>query len=409
VKNIPFSHSEEWVFEGGMLEHTSKKFFRIVGVEWENEKGTVLYQPLIEQKEIGTLGFIFRTQGGVREILVQSKIEPGNVNVVQLSPTCQATESNLLRVHGGEKPPFGDIFSQGGTVLSETLQSEQGTRFLGKFNRNVSLELDSFDNSTLECTHRFVPIDDFLALLDTDYLINTDARSVLVCCPWEKLVTRTPFSRFATPWAHELSVSASFRYDKGVLQERLDSIIEKRSQGKKVALIPLQKLPGWHMTDDEITADEGGSFFVRQIAVTTKCREVAHWDQPILSSVTKGKAVLLCGRKNGILHFLFRSRKEPGFEHFYELGPSIVKEPGSQDSDEEKYVGAVIAECHQSEEGGRFFQEKNHYQIIDIGEVDEETGDDYWLTLSEVAYLLETGGWLTNEARSVLSLLLKWL
>jgi oxidase EvaA len=280
---------------------------------------------------------------------------------------------------------------------------------LGKFNRNISLELDTFDNSALESTHRFIPLDDFLALLDTDYLINTDARSVLVCCPWEKLVTRTPFSRFATPWVHELAASADFRYDKAVLEQRLDSIIEKRSRGKRVRFIPLQKLPGWHTTDDEIAADEEGGFSVRQIAVATKYREVAHWDQPILSSATEGKIILICGRKNGILHFLFRSRKEPGFEHFYELGPSVVREPGGQDVDEVKNFGTLIAECHQSEEGGRFFQENNHYQIFDSGEVEEETGDEYWLTLSEVAYLLETGGWLTNEARSVLSLLLKWL
>lgn len=54
-------------------------------------------QPIINQPEIGFLGFITKKIGGVVHFLAQAKIEPGNLNIVQLSPTLQATRSNLCR------------------------------------------------------------------------------------------------------------------------------------------------------------------------------------------------------------------------------------------------------------------------------------------------------------------------
>jgi oxidase EvaA len=44
-------------------------------------------QPIINQPEVGYLGFIVKKINGVMHFLIQAKIEPGNVNCVQLSPT----------------------------------------------------------------------------------------------------------------------------------------------------------------------------------------------------------------------------------------------------------------------------------------------------------------------------------
>jgi len=49
------------------------------------------------------------------------------------------------------------------------------------------------------------------------------------------------------------------------------------------------------------------------------------------------------------------------------------------------------------------------YRIVDIGDVPQNRRDERWLNLAEVRVLLMAGGWFTNEARSVLSLLLRWL
>ena len=41
---------------------------------------------------------------------MQAKIEPGNINKIQLSPTIQATKSNFTQKHGGRKPNYLEYF-----------------------------------------------------------------------------------------------------------------------------------------------------------------------------------------------------------------------------------------------------------------------------------------------------------
>src|SRR5437870_252568 len=118
----------------------------------------------VDQRTVGTLGFLIRG----RELLVHAKIEPGNVGFVQLAPTCQATESNARRMHGGAAPPFIDAFPRGAAnALYDVDQSEQGTRFLGKRNRNV-LAAAARDVS-LPRTHRWMDVDEVLDLTRHDY------------------------------------------------------------------------------------------------------------------------------------------------------------------------------------------------------------------------------------------------
>lgn len=59
--------------------------------------------------------------------------------------------------------------------------------------------------------------------------------------------------------------------------------------------------------------------------------------------------------------------------------------------------------------GGRFYQDSNRYRIVDIGDACDVDRMACWLTLGDIRRLLDEPGWLTNEARSALSLLLPWL
>jgi oxidase EvaA len=158
-----------------------------MGLEWAHD-GMSQSQPFIEQREIGTLGFIARLRDGSLDLLVHAKAEPGNVGIIQLAPTCQATASNRDRVHGGELPPFSSYFDNiAGDILCDTLQSEHGSRFLGKLNRNVFVVDDVDTDYSL---HRWIPFELFKTLLGIDFLVNTDARSVLCCTDWRILRTR---------------------------------------------------------------------------------------------------------------------------------------------------------------------------------------------------------------------------
>lgn len=98
VRRVPFAELAEWEFDPatGNLGHRSGRFFTVCGVRAGEE-----VRPIIHQPEIGVLGILVRRIGGVTHCLLQAKMEPGNVNTVQLSPTVQATRSNYTRVHNG--------------------------------------------------------------------------------------------------------------------------------------------------------------------------------------------------------------------------------------------------------------------------------------------------------------------
>ncbi len=106
IENIRFGEMDKWKLdrENGLLKHTSGRFFTIEGINITTNWGKVgeWEQPIINQPEIGYLGIITREVDGILYFLLQAKIEPGNVNNVQLSPTLQATKSNYTQVHKGK-------------------------------------------------------------------------------------------------------------------------------------------------------------------------------------------------------------------------------------------------------------------------------------------------------------------
>lgn len=396
LETIPFADSAEWFVENGAIVHRSRGFFTVVGIQWTSPDGTTERAPFFEQRDVGTLGFLIRGNGAGRELLVQAKFEPGNVGFVQLAPTCQATDSNARRMHGGEAPPFIDAFPRPApNALYDVEQSEQGTRFLGKRNRNVLVAASG--PLRHPDTHRWMDVEGMLELMHCDSLVNTDARSVLVCAPWRQLVPRRPFSRFCSGFGAELMLSASSCSGALALDRVKADIVEARAKMTDPTIIRLF---------DVLLED--GPVRVRQIRVTARGREVPSWDQPMIDSRGEGKVLLACARIDGILHFLFRAQAEPGLHNKVELTPTVVVEPGKC-ADEIRAHGEIVAECRQSEEGGRFYRDTNLYQIVDMGERREAGAAEYWLTLGDLRQLLDEPGWLTNEARSALSLLLPWL
>ena len=93
VDRIPLLSLVDWLFDKqGNLCHKSGKFFSIEGLSVKTNYGNISewQQPIINQPEIGFLGIITKEIDGVLYFLMQAKVEPGNINNVQLSPTLQA-------------------------------------------------------------------------------------------------------------------------------------------------------------------------------------------------------------------------------------------------------------------------------------------------------------------------------
>ncbi len=109
IKFRKIDQLKDWVYDNkkGIIRHKSKKFFKIVGIRTTKSGREVNNwdQPFIMQVGYkgGIIGLIRKKINGVPHYLIEAKFEPGNFGKIQLSPTLQATYSNLERAHRGEK------------------------------------------------------------------------------------------------------------------------------------------------------------------------------------------------------------------------------------------------------------------------------------------------------------------
>ena len=177
VDSIPFSSLEGWeTDENGTLKHVSGRFFSIEGIQVETDYGDIRKwtQPIINQPEIGYLGILTKEFNGILYFLMQAKIEPGNVNCVQISPTLQATKSNYLQIHKGLKPNYLDYFVNATPkqIILDQLQSEQGARFLRKRNRNIIIKVES--DVELHEDFRWMTLGQIKELMRYDNMVNMD-------------------------------------------------------------------------------------------------------------------------------------------------------------------------------------------------------------------------------------------
>ena len=390
--------SRAWSFRDGAIRHRSDRFFNVVGLGWRRN-GDPRNGIFIEQREIGVLGFVARAGADGLELLVHAKAEPGNVGGIQLAPTFQATQSNSDRVHGGSLPPYTNYFrSQAGETICDTLQSEHGMRFLGKLNRNVFIVDPGVEASG--AFHRWIPSRLVLAMLAEDFIVNTDARSVLFCADWKYLANNNPFSS-QNPFVRDLSGSLAAAPRPAFLVTIAARLKAMRDDAPPVEYQDVSRLDGWRFKPESPTILTNGIDALWHITVSSRSREVALWDQPILADGGESQIELHCGHSAAGFVFAFRPTWEPGLLHGAELAPTRVGPLTNETR------GAIRAKVRQSEEGGRFFRNTATYLIVDVGDVRDDDSLA-WLTLSEID-VLKGDSVFNNESRSVVSLLLQFL
>tara|TARA_Y100000748_G_C15479908_1_gene482326 strand:+ start:290 stop:1039 length:750 start_codon:yes stop_codon:yes gene_type:complete len=163
VEEIPINDLDKWNTDNnsGNITHESGGFFEVIGVKVSNtfdrevgKKGWT--QPMIAKNPGGILGILMKRIDGVPHYLLQAKAEPGNIGKLQLSPTLQATTSNLLKAHGGMKPLFAEYFDEpkNAKIIYAKWQSEDGGRFHLKSNYNMIVEVD--ENEVLDMPDSFI-------------------------------------------------------------------------------------------------------------------------------------------------------------------------------------------------------------------------------------------------------------
>lgn len=416
---IAFADSQEWTIQDGMLVHATGGFFRVEGLKgrFRALELSELQQPIINQPEIGILGFLVcRRDGGVRWLL-QSKNEPGNVGAAQLAPSVQATFSNYMRKHGGAPTFYLDHFLGAEGYLSDSLQSEQGTRFLTKFNRNAVVEVPE-EAALASNNFGWCSTSDLKDILLTDYAINTDARSVIATAPWSLLSEGAElFSGERAEACFGNRLAASYRHaGRENLPDLMGGLLAaiRADIAIDIEACGLDELDGWIIGNDKICSQmDDRELVVEHYEVSAPDRERTHWDQPLFRSLDIDKVQLFCQQRDSLLRFLLRPAIEAGLTEGVEIGATYKKETAALAPDWLRELvhsarGTARLSVEQSDEGGRFMESRCRYGIVELP-ADVHVPDDQWniwVTLSELEALCRTPKLLTNEARSVVSVLL---
>jgi oxidase EvaA len=432
VERIPRSRSREWIFDGRRLRHVTGAFFSVVGatIYRDGDRQHRFDQPLIHQPEIGILGFLVRPASHERELLIQAKPEPGNVGLLQAAPSVQATESNYGRRHHGRPTPCLEHFlpPPRGRVLADSMQSEQGTRFLGKYNRNVVVAVPPETPVPETPALKWCPISEVLPLLVEDFQVNTDARSIFASAPWRLLASAEcpPFRRWRGRGGLGEALLSSYEAREEQQDLPTPRVIERLHRLRRTAdfvtgVVGLAELHRWEITDLDIAPTDRSGFTVSHFCVSSSEREVADWDQPLITGPTDARMILLAQARKGVLHFLFAARPELGFRERFQYGPTVQDVPGDapilpavERQTRDLLSLADRAESalsvRQSDEGGRFFRCAARYGIHVLPEdTTIEPGDNLaWMTLGQIESLIPRPGFFSNEARSLISMLLAY-
>ena len=419
VKRIPFSEMDGWyVDDEGSLRHSSGRFFSIQGIHVETDCGYVHAwdQPIINQPEIGYLGILTKEMNGTLYFLMQAKIEPGNVNCVQISPTLQATKSNYTQVHKGKKPAYLDYFVnvKPENVLLDQLQSEQGARFLRKRNRNIIIKVDE-DVEVLP-DFRWMTLGQIKAFMHFDNMVNMDTRTVLSGIEYIDYIT--PLTNLSNLSDFGRDMLKSARTQDGIhtmpqilswlsgLKSRYDLFVNNK---------PIDKLEGWHRSETEIANNDGKYFRIIGVNVSISNREVTSWCQPLVQPLQQGLCAFIVRKIGDVYHFLVQAKLECGNYDVMELAPTVQCLTGNVFTSQTKppFVEYVLNakpeqiryDVFQSEEGGRFFREQNRNMIVEAGQdLPQELPEHYiWMTLHQINHFLKFNNYLNIQARSIIS------
>ena len=349
VNKKDLSKLTKWIYGKKEIYHKSKKFFKIVGIRihsnFYNKKRWD--QPIIVQNEIGILGIIKNIK--TNKYLLQAKVEPGNVNKIQISPTVQATRSNYSRIHGGKTIPFLKYFKKKNRNFS--LQTEQAFRYYNKKNSNiityVSKKID------LDEKFRWFSKIEIFNLLKEKNLINMDTLSV--------------FSSFIKKKKIDFPLN-----NKKKIMKWTNSLNRKYFLNNRI--ISLNLIKNWNLTKKKIFHKTNNYFSVIGIKVKTNKREISDWSQPIIQGSKMAFVGYLIKKFKNTNHYLCRYILKPGSKMgTYTCSVNTSKFKGYKKSKDltnfqKKLISKyfinsknVLYDNILSDEGGRFYHSQIKY------------------------------------------------
>ena len=186
-KLINLNQCKDWFLDkNNNLYHKSTQFFKVKGVETKGAAGREVKswtQPILTQKHGGVLAFISRQSKKYgTQFLIDAKIEPGDDSILKISPSFQATQSNMNRAHGGKRPKFYDIVmkNKGTELIYYTIHNEEGARFWKKSNWNVIVKLNNpYDKRIKGENYKWVSLKQIKKLALKNRYVNPFVKTIL--------------------------------------------------------------------------------------------------------------------------------------------------------------------------------------------------------------------------------------
>lgn len=334
------------------------------------------------------------------KVSVQKKFEPGNNPLYQLSPTIQKTFSNLRGLHGGSAFNVSQVIKKldNSLPISATLQTEQSDSYLHKKNLNVLISHESqfLPSDYIDLT--WIEISTICDLLLQDRQIHIDLRSVLF------------------PLLLKLFLDQHLDNHKN---PNIDIAGEISELHFRLSLFAIQKQNPWlYVPIDKICEYVNGKIILTSspdtqiigVSVVAQDREVFSWAQPLLVVASK-YFTLITALHNGEYYVLTSFHISTGSMNEPELMPSFVGEKEFRQSWRSTIPCSNINVIHksvQTEEGGRFWNRSNHYEIILSDYFDPPT-NCAWVSLTSIGQIYTASTLVSIELRSACILLLAHL
>lgn len=172
-------------------------------------------------------------------------------------------------------------------------------------------------------------------------------------------------------------------------------------------LIPLREVGGWQQADNGNIGHETGQFFrIEGVRVRSApgVREIAGWDQPILTQSDGGALALLCRDtpERGV-EFLLQAKADPGNIGYLQFCPTIQstwenirglrgarRAPFAECLEPSENIRVIYRSKH-NEEGSRFWQKSNENIVLFVEDASRlvVNAEAYrWASLSQIKQMI---------------------
>ena len=297
------------------------------------------------------------------------------------------------------------------------MQSEQGTRFYKKRNRNIIINVE--EEIDLKDNFKWMTLKQLKILMLKDNTVNMCARSVISLikfCDFNSLEKSQKFIKNLVENDSIILRSFSGFYKSKISLEEIIRIFmrEKSNNFINKKIIGLSTLKDWEFKNNELKNKLNKNFKIIGIHAKIESRELLSWDQPIIQPLNIGFIGLIGKIINNNLHVIVKLKPEVGTFDIVELSPTVQLSNGINDS-KDPYLEfilksknkTIIFDTLQSEEGGRFFKEQNRniFVLVNDNFLEELLPDYIWIDLYQLSFFNQFNNMVNIQLRNLIALL----